>query len=90
MELLLVHLTDIHIRDAEDLDVLSTRTDSIGGAICNHITEPDETEIVFCVTGDLAFSGKNEQYTAVGLILDEICEFRSIGAPNPESAVHLF
>ena len=38
MELLLVHLTDIHIRDDEDLDVLSARTDSIGGAICNHIT----------------------------------------------------
>lgn len=32
MELLLVHLTDIHIRDDEDLDVLSARTDSIGGS----------------------------------------------------------
>ena len=72
MELLLVHLTDIHIRDDEDLDVLSSRTDSIGGAICNHITNPDETEVVFCVTGDLAFSGKDDQYAAAGLILDEI------------------
>ena len=86
MELLLVHLTDIHIRDAEDLDVLCTRTDSIGGAICNHITEPDETEIVFCVTGDLAFSGKNEQYTAVGLILDEI--YSIVNKRCPKVGIH--
>ena len=66
MELLLVHLTDIHIRDDEDLDVLSARTDSIGGAICNHITNPSETEVIFCVTGDLVFSGKDDQYAAAG------------------------
>ena len=86
MELLLVHLTDIHIRDDDDLDVLSTRTDSIGGAICNHITNPDETEVVFCVTGDLAFSGKDDQYTAAGLILDEI--YSLINKRYPKVGIH--
>ena len=72
MELLIVHLTDIHIRDDVDFDILSERIGSIGGAICNHITEPDETKVLFCVTGDFAFSGKDEQYVAVGMILEEI------------------
>lgn len=86
MELLLVHLTDIHIRDDEDLDVLSARTDSIGGAICNHITNPDETEVVFCVTGDLAFSGKDDQYAAASLILDEI--YSLINKRYPKVGIH--
>ena len=72
MELLIVHMTDIHIKDDADFDVLSERIGSIGGAICNHITAPDETKVLFCVTGDFAFSGKNEQYTAIGMILEEI------------------
>ena len=86
MELLLVHLTDIHIRDDEDLDVLSARTDSIGGAICNHITNPDETEVVFCVTGDLVFSGKDDQYAAASLILDEI--YSLISKRYPKVGIH--
>ena len=72
MELLIVHLTDIHIRDDEDFDVLSSRLGSIGGAICNHITEPDETKVLFCVTGDFVFSGKDAQYVTIGMILEEI------------------
>lgn len=72
MELLIAHLTDIHIRDDADFNVLSERIGSIVGAICNHITEPDETKVLFCVTGDFVFSGKDEQYAAVGIILEEI------------------
>lgn len=72
MELLIVHLTDIHIRDDADFDILSERIGSIGGAICTHITEPDETKVLFCVTGDFAFCGKDSQYAAIGIILEEI------------------
>ena len=73
MELLIVHLTDIHIRDDADFDILSKRIGSISSAICNHITDPDETNLLFCITGDFAFSGKHEQYTIIGMILEEIC-----------------
>ena len=52
MELLLVHLTDIHIRDEADFEILSERIDSVGGAICTHITEPEETK-VFAVEADV-------------------------------------
>lgn len=82
MELLITHLTDIHIRDDADFNVLSERIGSIVGAICNHITEPDETKVLFCVTGDLAFSGKTEQYAAAGIILEEIYRLIKIRFPQ--------
>ena len=74
MELLLVHLTDIHIRDDADFEVLSERIASIGGAICTHITEPDGAKVLLCITGDFAFEGLESQYTAIGMILEEVCE----------------
>lgn len=73
MELVIVHLTDIHIRDDQDFDVLSDRVVSLSGAICNHITEPDDSAVLLCVTGDFAFSGQEQQYTAIDMILEEIC-----------------
>lgn len=33
MELIIVHLTDIHIRDDSDFEILSERVSSLGGAI---------------------------------------------------------
>ena len=69
----MIQLTDIHIQDENDLDVLSERISSLGCAICNHITDSDSTAVFLCLTGDLAFSGKENQYVAVGIILEEIC-----------------
>lgn len=74
MELLIVHLTDIHISKSEDLDVLLRRTESIGGAICNHITDPVNTEVLLCITGDLVYSGKDNQYTIASKVLEDIYE----------------
>lgn len=86
MVILVVHLTDIHIQDDNDLDVLSARVGSIGGAICNHITEPDETEVMFCVTGDFAFSGKDDQYVVAGMILEEV--YNVIKKRYPKVGIH--
>lgn len=71
MELVIVHLTDIHIRDDDDFDAFFKRVDSLGGAICNHITS-DDTSVLLCVTGDFVFSGQENQYVAVGMILEEL------------------
>lgn len=72
MELVIVHLTDIHIIDDQDFDVLFDRIPSLGGAICNHITEPDDAAVLMCVTGDFAFSGQEDQYTSISMLLEEI------------------
>lgn len=86
MELVLVHLTDIHIRDDADFEVLAERIDSIGGAICTHITEPKKTKVLLCITGDFAFEGLENQYTAIGMILEEICEI--IWTRYPSVSIH--
>lgn len=86
MELVIVHLTDIHIRDDQDFDVISDRVPSLSGAICNHITEPDDTAILMCVTGDFAFSGKENQYTVIDIILEEICSI--IKKRFPKIGIH--
>lgn len=65
-------MTDIHIRDNADFDIVFERTNSIGGAICDHITDPDNTEVLFFVTGDFAFEGLEYQYDAAGLILEAV------------------
>lgn len=72
MELIIAHLTDIHIRDDSDFDILSGRLSSLSGAICNHITEPDNTAVLMCMTGDFTFSGQENQYTAIELLLEEV------------------
>ena len=86
MELVLVHLTDIHIKDDQDFDVFFNRVHSLSGAICDHITEPNDTTVLLCVTGDLAFSGKESQYTAVGMILEQLCS--EIENSFPEVDIH--
>ena len=70
MELIIVHLTDIHIRDDSDFEILSERVSSLGGAICNHITDSENANMLFCVTGDFAFSGQENQFEAIVMILE--------------------
>lgn len=87
MELIIVHLTDLHIKDQFDLNILLPRTDSISGVICNHITDSKNTIILFCITGDLVFSGKAEQYTLVESFLDKI--FSEIEMRFSETIIHI-
>lgn len=74
MDLVITHLTDIHIKQESDLDILVGRTTSIVGAICEVIRKPEETMLLICVTGDVAFSGTEEQYTIAELFFDDIYE----------------
>lgn len=72
MELLLIHITDIHIQDEADFEVLVERIPSLAGVICNHVTEPEHAVVILCVTGDFAYSGLEEQYDAAGMMLKEV------------------
>lgn len=60
MKVLLVHLSDIHIRSGEDA-VLS-RAKSIASAVRDR--EPDVRVCFIVISGDTAFSGVDEQYSA--------------------------
>lgn len=74
MDLVIIHLTDIHIKKESDLDVLIERTSSIVGAIGEVIRNSKETMLLFCITGDIAYSGMEEQYVMAEIFFDDICD----------------
>lgn len=74
MDLIIAHLTDIHIKEETDLDILADRTDSIVGAIAETIRNAKETVLLICVTGDITYSGTEEQYAIAELFFDDIYE----------------
>lgn len=74
MELLLVHLTDIHIQEEKDFDILLSRSEAISRAIMLHITNAENTIVFLCVTGDITYSGTKEQFDYGALFIEEIVE----------------
>lgn len=74
MDLIITQLTDIHIKQESDLDNLLQRTGSIVGAIFEVVRNVKETMLLICVTGDIAFSGTEEQYILAELFFDDIYE----------------
>lgn len=74
MELIITQITDIHIKQESDLDILLQRTNSIVGAIFEVVRNVKDTMLLICVTGDIAFSGTEEQYILAELFFDDIYE----------------
>ena len=74
MELLLVHITDIHINNEEDYQKLDVRSEYIANAINKHIIVANDTIVVLCITGDIAYSGSEEQYLWASIIITNIIE----------------
>ncbi len=74
MELIITQLSDIHIKQKSDLDILLQRNNSIVGAIFEVVRNAKETMLLICVTGDVAFSGTEEQYGLAENFFDDIYE----------------
>lgn len=74
MDVIITQLTDIHIKQESDLDILLQRTDSIVGAISEVVRNAKETLLLICVTGDISFSGTEDQYILAELFFDDIYE----------------
>ena len=72
MEVILVQLTDIHIKTDEDYKNLDSKSESIANAINKHIIDDENTLLVLCITGDIAFSGREEQYLSAAIFLSDI------------------
>lgn len=68
MSLLLVHLSDIHIKDGSD--PILKKSDAIANALNNRLT--NAKLVVILVSGDIAFSGKRKEYQAAKLFLEGI------------------
>jgi hypothetical protein len=60
MEIVLFHLSDIHIKDSSDL--VLKRQDKLAAALRSYLTlAPDEHPFLL-ITGDIAFSGSEDEY----------------------------
>lgn len=75
MELVLVHITDIHLENDTDYNILEGRSEYIANAINKHIIDETNTLLILCITGDIAYSGKEEQYLFASI-------FISVGLSN--------
>lgn len=72
MELLIIHLTDIHIETEKDCNTLLDRSALIGNVVKKHIIDSKNTLLLFCITGDIAYSGTEEQYLYANMFFEEI------------------
>ena len=72
MEVILVQLTDIHIKTEEDYKNLDSKSESIANAINKHIIDDENTILVLCITGDITFAGREEQYLSAAIFLSDI------------------
>ncbi len=68
MNVLILHLSDIHIRDASD-PILKRATQITE---CLYSRLPDASAVLVLVTGDVAFSGTEAQYELAGQFFQEI------------------
>ena len=74
MELVLVHITDIHLENDTDYNILEARSEYIANAINKHIIDEANTLLILCITGDIAYSGKEEQYRLASRFISDIIE----------------
>ena len=72
MELVLVHITDIHLENDTDYNILEGRSEYIANAVNKHIIDATNTLLVLCITGDIAYSGKEEQYLSAAIFISDI------------------
>ncbi len=83
MKLLVLHLSDIHIKTPED--VIIGRGPLIVAAVQNLLNPPDA--IIAIISGDVAYSGNSEEYLAAWKFLDDIC-FQLKETANPSHGIH--
>lgn len=83
-KLLIVHLSDIHIRDSKD-SILG-RAENIAKTTYQRL--PEVKKVLIVVSGDISYSGKKEEFDLAEIFLRRIVE--SIQKESPEASVEVF
>lgn len=68
MALLLLHLSDIHIKGMDDQ--ILNRAEDIAASMFSHLQEA--SEVVIAITGDISFSGKGYEFDCAETFLNQI------------------
>lgn len=71
MSLYIIHLSDIHIKGSNDL--VMSRINCIKESCAGSIL--DGSDVVLAITGDVAYSGKKDEYSAAKTLIDEISDY---------------
>ncbi|HHW02050.1 MAG TPA: AAA family ATPase [Thermoanaerobacterales bacterium] len=72
IKLLIIHLSDIHLKEMERQNHFFNKSDRLIEAIQNYCLEYDQLFLV--ITGDIAFSGKQSEYLQAMSFIDKIIE----------------
>ena len=75
MKLLLLHLSDIHLKDHHDKNPILDRIANISTAVFSAETSPFACFVV--VTGDIAFSGTSSQYDLAQTLFSSLSQLLS-------------
>ncbi len=68
MSLSVIHFSDIHIKGADD--VILKRIDKLKSACVSSL--PNNGDVVIAISGDIAFSGTEQQYSLAKGLIDSI------------------
>jgi hypothetical protein len=90
MKFILLHLSDIHFKDSEGQNPVLSRTKQIAAAAAS--TAPTANCCFLAVTGDIAFSGKQAEYTLADEFFRDLrthlrsrlseCDFHFVSVPG--------
>lgn len=87
MEALFLHLTDIHINNEADFDIIYSRNQALCNAFLVHVTNEKDTIVFICLTGDITYSGTGEQFLFAELWLNDLIE--RIRHRYPDILIHV-
>jgi len=85
MKLVLVHLSDIHLRHSEEQNPVLPRAEKLAAAACSSASCDIDCCFVV-VTGDIAFSGKPEEYILANKFFNELR--KCLCGRLPECKIH--
>ena len=71
MSLSIIHLSDIHISGHDDPILM--KKDKLASACASAL--PSNGDVVLAITGDIAYSGKKQQYDLANELINDIAEF---------------
>ncbi len=66
----ILHLSDMHLKESKNANPILNRIDSIVAAVKNESVECNDIIIIF--SGDIAFSGKSEEYDLAYIFFEEL------------------
>lgn len=80
MSILIIHLSDIHLKSESNVNIIMERVEKISGAVQRKVAGADTCFIV--ISGDVAFSGTPDQYEIATELIIRLKKALASSSPN--------